>query len=234
MNQPAAIGRETTAAALAAWLKTMADPQNIESMARFGINTTAALGISNPVLRQCAKQAGRNHQRALELWRTDLREAKALALLTADPARLTAQEAWRWAGDFGSWEIVDMAADLFVEARLEQTLIPAMAADEREFVRRAAFAMIASAAVHLKQESDETLIAFLPLIERHARDGRNFVKKAVNWALRNIGKRSRACPGPAMETARALAQSEDRTCRWVGRDALRELTAEKTLARIKG
>lgn len=228
-----AIGRETDAATLVALLQTMGNPENVAGMGRFGIDTAQALGISNPDMQKFAKSAGRNHPRALELWTFPVREAKALAILTADPRQMTAEEAWTWAQDFRSWEIVDMAADLFVEARLEQALIPRFAADEHEFVRRAAFAMIASAAVHLKKEPDEALVAWLPLIVTHATDERNFVKKAVNWALRNIGKRSRACHGPAVETARALAESADRTARWIGKDALRELTAEKVIARLK-
>ncbi len=117
-------------------------------------------------------------------------------------------------------------------ARFEQVLIPEFAADDREFVRRIAFAMIATAAVHLKKEPDASLLAWLPLIERHAEDERNFVKKAVNWALRQIGKRNAACHGPALALAEKLAGSTDRTARWIGKDALRELSSDKVLARL--
>lgn len=233
MSASVTVDNTTTAASLVAYMQTLANPDNAAGMARFGVEISTALGISNPDMRRCAKQAGRSHDRALELWNFDVREAKVLALLTADPRKLTVDQAWSWAQDFRSWEIVDMASDLFVEAALLNALVERCAADEREFVRRTAFAMIASAAVHLKKEPDETLIAYLPLIEASARDERNFVKKAVNWALRNIGKRSRACHGPAVETAAKLAGDANRTARWIGKDALRELTAEKTIARLK-
>ncbi len=120
-----------------------------------------------------------------------------------------------------------------MKARLEAVLVPEFAGDEREFVRRAAFAMIAGAAVHLKREPDATLIGWLPLIERHSGDGRNFVRKAVNWALRNIGKRNLACHAPALALAERLAASDGRTARWIGKDAVRELSGEKTLARVR-
>ncbi len=227
-----ALSPASTVAGIVAHLEGLRSEPNIAGMARYGIRTDAALGISNPDMQKIARQVGRDHARAMELWRTGIREARMLALYTAEPARLTADEARRWAADFASWEIVDAAADLFVEARLEAVLVPEFAEDEREFVRRAAFAMIAGAAVHLKREPDAILLAWLPLIERHAGDGRNFVKKAVNWALRNIGKRSLACHAPALALARKLAASDDRTARWVGKDAVRELEAEKTLARL--
>ncbi len=164
-------------------------------MARFGIVTDRALGISNPDIRAVAGLAKKDHARAMQLWRSDIREARLLALYTAEPKRLTMEEARSWANDFNSWEIVDCAADLFVEARLDE-LISDFAADEREFVRRTAFAMIAGAAVHLKKEPDATILAWLPLIEAHAGDPRNFVRKAVNWALRSIGKRNLTCHAP--------------------------------------
>lgn len=174
------IGPSSSAIDLIAHLETLRSEKNVAGMTRFGIVTGTALGISNPDMQKIARLAGCDHQRALELWQSDIREARMLALYTADPARLTAEEARVWAGDFNSWEIVDTAADLFVEARLDRILVPEFAADDREFVRRTAFAMIAGAAVHLKKEPDETLLAWLPLIEAHSRDPRNFVKKAVN------------------------------------------------------
>ena len=133
---------------------------------------------------------------------------------------------------FDSWEIVDHGADLFCDAGLAVELVPVFAADEREFVRRTGFAMMAWAAVHLKKEPDATYLGWLPLIERHAGDGRNFVKKAVNWALRQIGKRSLSLHAPALELAERLAASSDKTARWIGKDAVKELTDAKTLERL--
>lgn len=218
---------------IVAHLKGLSSAENVAGMARFGIRIDDALGISNPDMQKIARMVGRNHGRAQELWKAGIREGRMLALYTAEPDRLSADEARRWAADFDSWEIVDTAADLFVEARLDAVLVPEFAGDEREFVRRASFAMIAGAAVHLKEEPDATLLGWLPLIERHSGDGRNFVKKAVNWALRNIGKRNMTCHGPALALAERLAASTDRTARWIGKDALRELSAEKTLARLR-
>lgn len=217
---------------LCAYLETLRSEDNIAGMARFGIVTDRALGISNPDLQKIARKAKRNHERAMALWNSDIREARMLALYTAEPKRLTPSQAQTWAGDFNSWEIVDTAADLFVEAGLT-ALIPAFAEDECEFVRRTAFAMIAGAAVHMRKEPDETFVAFLTLIETHACDPRNFVRKAVNWALRNIGKRNRACHAAALVLAHRLAESSDKTARWIGKDAVRELTSEKILNRLK-
>ena len=225
------IGPSSDAAELIAHLKTLRSEENVAGMARFGIVTGSALGISNPGVKSVARLAKKKHIRAMQLWRSDIREARLLALYTAEPEKLTAEDARLWAADFNSWEIVDCAADLFVEARLDG-LIAEFAADEREFVRRTAFAMIAGAAVHLKKEPDATILAWLPLIDAYSRDPRNFVRKAVNWALRNIGKRNRACHAPALALSETLAASPDKTARWIGKDAVRELTGEKLLARL--
>jgi 3-methyladenine DNA glycosylase AlkD len=227
------IGPSSSAAELIAHLQTLRSQENIAGMARFGIATETALGISNPDLQKIARLAKKDHARALDLWAGNIREARMLALYTADPKTITADDARRWSSDFNSWEIVDTAADLFVEALL-LPLVDEFVADEREFVRRTAFAMIAGAAVHLKKEPDKTLLDWLPLIEKHSGDSRNFVRKAVNWALRNIGKRNRHCHAPALSLAERLSASPDKTARWIGKDAVRELTSEKILARLKG
>ncbi|AJY45776.1 DNA alkylation repair protein [Martelella endophytica] len=227
------LSHQSSAAEIMAELAERADPTRIAEMARVGIRTDTAIGLSNRQLQQLARAVGRDHGRAFALWETPVREARVLALLTLEPARLTPEEMFRLAGDFASWEIVDTAADIFVEARLDPALIASFAADEREFVRRTAFAMIAGAAVHCKQEPAATFLAFLPLIEHHAGDERNFVKKAVNWALRNIGMRNKACHEAALGLADKLAASDNRTRRWVGRDAVKYLTDPKRRARLK-
>ncbi|MBB4187562.1 DNA alkylation repair protein [Sinorhizobium terangae] len=206
--------------------------ENVAGMARFGIVTQTALGLSNVELRRIARQVKVDHARAMALWQSNIREARLLAAFSASPSELTLDEAREWAGDCNSWELADTVADLFVAARFERTLIPEFAADEREFVRRIAFAMIATAAVHLKKEPDSLLVAWLPLIEAHAADERNFVKKAVNWALRQIGKRSAACYGPALALAQKLADSDRRSARWIGKDALRELQSDPVRIRL--
>jgi 3-methyladenine DNA glycosylase AlkD len=217
---------------IVAHLRALGSDENRAGMARFGIVTDRAFGVGNTALRPLARQLKRDHDRALTLWETGWREARLLAAFTDEPKRVTREQACRWAGDFNSWEIVDTVCDLFVEAD-HLDLIPVFAADEREFVRRTAFAMMAWAAVHRKSEPDATFLAWLDLIERHASDPRNFVRKAVNWALRQIGKRSAALHAPSLALAQRLAGSADRTMRWIGRDAARELSDPKTLAQME-
>ena len=197
------LGPASSADEIVAHLKTLRSDTNIAGMKRYGIDTSTALGIATPQMRTIARQVKCNHQRALDLWSTGLRDARMAAILTADPQQLTKEQAGLWAADFNSWELVDTAADLFTRTPFWRELVAQFARDEREFVRRAAFAMIAGASVHNKQEPDAALLSYLPLIEQYAGDPRNFVRKAVNWALRNIGKRNRtchACTGAGGET----------------------------------
>ncbi|MFN3546372.1 MAG: DNA alkylation repair protein [Mesorhizobium sp.] len=219
-------------AEIIAHLRTLGSPENRAGMARFGIVTDRAFGVGNTALRPLARALKRDHDRALALWETGWREARLLAAFTDEPDQVTTEQARRWAGEFDSWEIVDSVCNLFVEAG-HLSLIPGFAADDREFVRRTAFAMMAWAAVHRKKEPDATFIAWFDLIERHATDPRNFVRKAVNWALRQIGKRSVSLHAPAAELAGKLAASNDRTARWIGKDAVRELTDARTLVRLE-
>ncbi len=228
------LSRSASAEEIVTHLRNHASRENLAGMARYGINTEHAFGLPNSVLKPLARQIGRDHKRADLLWRSGIREARLLACFTDDPKAVTAEQAIRWAADFNSWEIVDHAAGLFGDAGHCDTLISYFAADEREFVRRAAFSMIAWGAVHLKNEPDAIFLRWLALIEFHAGDDRNFVRKAVNWALRQIGKRSTALHRPALALAEKLALSDEWSRRWIGRDAVRELTADKTLARLKG
>lgn len=214
------------------WLAARQSGENIKGMARYGIAVDKAFGVSNAELRPLARQIGRNHGRALALWQTGWREARLLAAFTDEKKKVTAAQARAWVQDFNSWEIVDGVSDLFVDAGLAGELIPEFAADDREYVRRTAFAMICWVAVHLKKLPDQAVTAYLPLIEAHSQDPRNFVKKAVNWALRSIGKRSAACHGPALALAQKLAESGDKTARWIGKDAVRELTSGAVAARL--
>mgnify|MGYP003678476091 FL=1 len=156
----------------------------------------------------------------------------AFGLLSDEPGKVTVQQALHWAEAFDSWDIVDHAAALFIEARLHQELISLFVEDDREYVRRAGFAMIAWGALHLKKEPDTIATPWLSLIENHADDDRNFVKKAVNWALRQIGKRSLNLHAPALELAQKLEYSNNRSERWIGRDAAKELSSQSTLDRL--
>ena len=226
-----ALSPDWTAGQVIDHLRATGSEENRAGMSRYGIVTDKAFGVGNSELRPLGRRIGRDHERAKELWDSGWREARLLACFTEEKKKVDADQARRWAGDFNSWEIVDTASDLFSEAGLLH-LIPEFAADEREFVRRTAFAMMAWSAVHLKKEPDATFTGWLPLIAEHSTDPRNFVKKAVNWALRQIGKRSMALHAPALALSRELSESEDRTARWIGKDAVKELSAEKTLERL--
>ena len=223
---------QSSADEIVAHLRSIGSEDNRRGMLRYGIKIDRALGISHGMQRQIAKKIKRNHERAFELWQTGIMEAQFIASVTADPKRFTAVDARQWAASFDSWDIVDGVSDLFVDTDAWKELIEEFAADEREFVRRTAFAMMAWSVVHRKQEPVATFLGFLPIIEAHATDSRNFVKKAVNWALRSIGKRSMEMHAAALATAERLAQSTDKTARWNGKDAVRELTNAKTLERI--
>lgn len=222
----------STSAEIVAHLRSIGSEANRQGMLRYGIKIERALGISHGVQRQIARQIKRNHERAHELWNSHIMEAQFIASVTADPKRFSAEDARRWVAEFDSWDIVDGVSDLFVDTDHWRELIEEFAADEREFVRRTAFAMLCWATVHRKKEPDATFIDYLPLVEAHSTDGRNFVKKAVNWALRTIGKRSAVTYGPALKLAERLAASDDKTARWIGKDAVRELTSPKILERI--
>jgi len=215
-----------------AHLRSIGTEKNRVGMARFGINTANALGVGNSDLRPLARRLKKNHERSLLLWNSGVREARLMAAFTGEPKKVDIGQCRRWAADFDSWEIVDTVADLFAETPFWRQLIDEFAEDEREFVRRTAFAMLAWSAVHLKKEPDATFLAYLPLIEKHAGDPRNFVRKALNWALRQIGKRSMSLHAPALALAGKLAASSDKTTRWIGKDAVKELTDAKQLARL--
>lgn len=224
--------RDATADQIVAYLRSIGSEENRQGMKRYGIRIERALGISHGIQRRIAKAVGRDHGRAFALWDSGIMEAQFIASVTADPKRFTIDDARHWAAEFDSWDIVDGVSDLFVDTVHWLALISEFAQDEREFVRRTAFAMMAWSVVHRKTEPDETFLAFLPLIRRHASDERNFVRKAVSWALRSLGKRSMALNAAALALAQELSASDDKTECWIGREAARELSAEKTLAGV--
>lgn len=228
----AELSPQSSAEEIVAHLRAIGSEQNLAGMARFGINTATALGISNAVLDPVARRVKRDHERAMKLWRSGIREARLLAAFTDEPQKVTAEQCRLWASDLDSWEVVDTVSYLFAMTPFWRERVEEFAEDEREFVRRTAFSMLAYAAVHLKKEPDATFASYLPLIEAHALDDRNFVRKAINWALRQIGKRSMELHAPALGLAQKLAASNDKTARWIGKDAVRELTAAKTLDRL--
>jgi 3-methyladenine DNA glycosylase AlkD len=205
-------------------LRRHADPRNIEGMARYGINAQAALGVAAPRMKAIARRAGKDHELAQKLWATGVREARHIAAWVDDPSLVTPGQMDRWARDFDSWDIVDgVCGHLFVYAPSAWKKALQWPHRKEEFVRRAGFTMMAWLAVHDKESSDEAFQPCFALIEEYASDDRNFVKKAVNWALRQIGKRSPRLRKQALEVAARLKESADPSARWIGADALREL-----------
>lgn len=205
-------------------LRAQANPANAAGMARFGIQVDRALGVSVNTLRAMARGV-RDHDLAAQLWATGIHEARMLAAMLDDPKQVTPAQMDAWVEEFDSWDLCDtVTGTLFDKTPYAVEKALAWAEREEEYVRRAGFALMAWLAVHDKKAPDEVFLRFLPVIARHAGDGRNYVKKAVNWALRQIGKRrSPALYAAAVETARALAGSETASARWVGKDAVREL-----------
>ena len=215
------------------WLKRHATKHTRDGMSRYGLPSDNALGVSVADIRVLAKQLGRNHALAAALWNTGVYEARMLTAFVGDPARITTAQMDRWCRDFDNWGICDtLCFHLFDRTPFAWKKARQWAASPREFVKRAGFALMASLVVHDKNARDAQYRALLPLIEQGARDERNFVKKAVNWALRCIGKHSPALNASALAVAKRLAQSEKASCRWVGKDALRELASPKVRARL--
>ncbi|MBF0503893.1 MAG: DNA alkylation repair protein [Candidatus Omnitrophica bacterium] len=204
-------------------LKNQANPRNVEGMARFGINTHNTLGVSIPVLRQMAKEIGKNHTMALELWDSGIHEARLLAGFIDVPAMVTKKQINSWVKDFDSWDICDqVCSNLFDKTPFAYSMAVEWSNKEKEFIKRAGFVLMACLAVHDKEADDKNFLSFFPLIIRGAIDERNFVKKAVNWALRQIGKRNKALNKIAIETAQDMQAIPSKSARWIATDALRE------------
>lgn len=223
--------------AVIAWLKRRGKKSVREGMARFAIPAYKAFGIPVGDLRKYAKELGRDHELAAKLWESGWYEARLLAAFVAEPERVTPAEMDRWCQDFDSWAVCDTVCfHLYDRTPYAWPKIKAWAKRKPEFEKRAAFALLASIALHDKQAADDPFAASLPLIEQAATDERNFVKKAVVWALRGIASRSPELYAAAVGTAEGLAASEDKTARWVGSTTLRELrgaAATKRLAKQK-
>ena len=204
-------------------LKTLADPAVIATHQRFGIQALNPLHVKIPDLRRIDRGI-HDHDLALQLWASGYHEARLLASMVADPALVTRAQMDQWAMDFESWDLCDgVCLNLFGKTTHAMACALEWPECPQEFVRRAGFVIMAVLAVHDKKRADEDFIQFLPIIVRHATDGRNFVKKAVNWVLRQIGKRNLALCQQAMQTARAIRQVDTPTARWIASDALREL-----------
>ena len=214
-------------------LERRGSQKNRDGMARYAITAPKVFGVSVATLHQLAKQLGRDHELALALWDTGWYEARMLAAFVDEPARVTAAQMDRWAKDFDNWAICDTHCfHLFDRTPHAWKKIRQWSSRREEFVKRAAFALLAGVALHDKMAPDEPFLATLPLAYRAAADDRNFVKKAVSWALRTIGQRSQALHAAVLKMARRLAASEDTAARWVGRDVVRDITRPVIQARL--
>ena len=215
-------------------LEAIAGPSRLAGMARYGISTTNALGVSVPELRRVARRMGNDHDRALALWTTGVHEARILASMTDEVERVTSSQMDAWARGFDSWDVCDqVCGNLFDRTPHAFQRAKAWSARGSEFVRRAGFATMACAAVHRKDVGDEPFEAFLPMIVGASTDERNYVKKAVNWALRQIGKRDSALNRRAIATAKEISGLTSGAARWIAADALRELTSPEVQNRLR-
>ena len=219
-------------------LALLGRPEIVESMAKFGISTPKSFGIKTPELKKFAAEVKKNasdrHDLAAQLWRTGNYDARAVAFLIDDPKLITKEQMDAWAADFDNWATVDgTCCYLFCRSAFAYEKAKEWADRREEFAKRAGFSLMAYLAVHDKKAGDEKLAAFLPIIQKHSDDDRNFVKKAVNWALRQIGKRSLELNRLAIETAELIRLQNTKSSRWIAADALRELRNERVLDRIR-
>jgi len=214
----------TNAANLLARLERLTNPANVAGMARFGIVGQKLLGISVSQLRAIAKQTGRDHELALELWASGVFEARLLAGLVAEPARVTRRQALRWAKEFECWADCDgLCIHLFRKTPFAHELAAGWSQRREELVKRAGFTLMATLAVHDRTAGDEVFRGYLGRVEAEAADERHNVKKGVNWALRQIGKRNPTLNQAAIEAAKRIREKDSRAARWIAADALREL-----------
>jgi 3-methyladenine DNA glycosylase AlkD len=214
-------------------LHRLGDPAAVAGMARFGIHSLNVLGVSTPKLRALAKKIGRNQALAEELWRSGIFDARAVASLIGDPRLVTTELMESWVSDFDSWAVCDCCcSNLFDKTGFAWRKAMEWSRREEEFVKRAGYVLMAALAVHDKAAPDEKFLRFLPAIERGAADERNFVKKAVNWALRQVGKRNRKLNREAIRRALRIRDMGSSSARWIAADALRELRSEAVARRL--
>jgi 3-methyladenine DNA glycosylase AlkD len=214
-------------------LKSLSNPEAVAGMARFGINPSNTYGVSIPALRKMAREIGNDHPLAQQLWSSGIHEARILAGMIDVPDMVSEEQMESWAADFDSWDICDqVCSNLFDKTEFAYQKAVEWSSRKEEFVKRAGFVLIAALTVHDKKANDKEFLKFLPIIKREAVDERNFVRKAVNWALRQIGKRNRDLNRAAVETAKEILKIDSKAARWIASDALRELTGEKVQKKL--
>jgi 3-methyladenine DNA glycosylase AlkD len=212
----------------------MADPRNVEGMARFGINPKETLGVSVYVLRDMAKKNEKDHALAQKLWKSKIHEARMLAGFVDDPGKVTAKQMESWVKDFDSWDICDqVCSNLFDKTPYAYAKAREWSRRKDEFVRRAGYVLMAALSVHDKKADDKRFEQFYPLIKKGSADERNYVRKAVNWALRQIGKRSKDLNISAVRVGKEIQKIDSKAARWIASDALRELQSPKIKNRFR-
>jgi 3-methyladenine DNA glycosylase AlkD len=215
------------------WLERRGSRKNRDGMARYGIVAPKVFGVSVSMIQQLGKRLGRDHDLALALWDTGWYEARMLSAFVDEPDRVTAGQMDRWARDFDNWAVCDhLCFHLFDRTPHAWRKIEQWSRRREEFVKRAAFALLASVALHDKSAPDAPFVTSLRLVEAGAADERNFVKKGVSWALRSVGRRNRTLNAAGVELSKRLAASPDAAPRWVGKDALRELAGPKVQGKL--
>jgi len=234
VGQAPASGTPWTKAAVLRELQGLADPRVKAKMAYFGVRVMKAHGISAPVLHQFAKGIGKSQQLAEELWQSGIHEARILATLIGEPHKITSAQMERWVRDFDSWDVVDAACcHLYAHVKPAWAKVDLWSRRRPEFEKRAAFSLMAYLSYKDKEAPHARFLRFLPIVEREAHDERNFVRKAVNWALRNIGKRNLLLNRAAIDTAERIRAQNSRAARWIAADALRELKSAAVQARLR-
>jgi 3-methyladenine DNA glycosylase AlkD len=205
-------------------LKQASNALHLEGMKRYGIDNTKALGVSMPKVRTLAKEIKKDQALSIELWDTGIHECRILASMIGDPKLVTPKQMDKWVADFHSWDVCDqVCGNLFDRTDFAIAKAIEYSASEKEYIKRAGFVLMAEFAVHNKKADDSVFVQFFPIIEREAWDERNFVKKAVNWALRQIGKRNAALRQVAIAVAKRIAQQATKSAKWIAKDALAEL-----------
>jgi 3-methyladenine DNA glycosylase AlkD len=216
-------------------IKSLSSPDAVEGMARFGINSTNAYGVSPIHLRKIAKESGKNHLLAQQLWASGVHEARILASMIDEVEMVTEEQLEKWVKDFDSWDVCDQCCgNLFCRTEFAYQKAVEWSKRDEEFVKRAGFVLMADLAVHDKKAEDYVFLKFLPIIKTESTDNRNFAKKAISWALRGIGKRNLNLNRMAIETSKKIQKIDSKNAKWVASDTLRELTSERIQKRLRG
>ena len=213
-------------------LKSLSTSDHLAKLSHFGINDSTALGIKIPFLRQLAKEIGKNHDLALQLWDTGIHEARLLASMIEDPKMISEFQFDAWVNDFNSWDICDQCCSVLGKTEFSLRKIEEYSTRPEEFVKRTAFVLMCDMAIHHMKVENEVFCHFLDIIEREAWEDRNFVRKAVNWAVRQIGKRNEVLRLKAIETCERIMNQDTKSARWIAKDALRELNTKEIILRI--